>query len=456
MSEHKVPLRTKILYGVGDVAVNIKTTSLNQFLLFYYADVLLVAPTLIGAALFVGKVWDAITDPIMGYVSDTTRSVWGRRRPYVAAAAVPIGVCYYFLFAPPVTSAWALTVYLALAFIFLDTFFTMFATPYMAWGAELARDYHDRTVVVQVRGLFGVLGGVLGATLPVLIAQQFADQRVGYSRMALMLGLLMAVSALITGLGVKDQPQPQAPKASMRHFIGGLRGTFSNQQFTIVFATFCLMTSASAIGQSIQLIVVKYRLDMYDFFPVIALVFALSFAASFPLWLAISRRIGKHRGLMLGLALSCVTPFGWLIVQPGQQALMLLFMVAGGITTGSLTLAVSQAADVIDVDELVSGEKRAGAYFGIWTLGLKGANAAGTLLGGLLLSVVGYVPQAVQHPDTLWWLVMLVGPVQAVVHLIGLLIFRRMQLTGDQVAEIQAVLNARREEALGPARSAVG
>ena len=182
---------------------------------------------------------------------------------------------------------------------------------------------------------------------------------------------------------------------------------------------------------------------MYDFFPVLALTFALCFAASFPFWLAVSQRIGKTRALRLGLTLGCVAPLGWIIVQPGQRWAMLVFMIVAGAVSGCITLAVSQAADVVDFDELQTGEQRAGAYFGIWAFGLKTANAIGVFLGGVLLSVVGYVPEVVQSPQTLWWLVMLVGPLQSVVTLVGLLVFRRIRFEADDVARIQEALAAR-------------
>ena len=192
-----------------------------------------------------------------------------------------------------------------------------------------------------------------------------------------------------------------------------------------------------------QLIVVKYWLGMYDFFPVLALVFAFCFAASFPVWLKVSQRIGKTRGLRLGLTLGCVAPLGWIIVQPGQRWAMLIFMIFAGAVSGCITLAISQAADVVDYDELQTGEQRADAFFGIWAFGLKTANAIGVFLGGILLAVVGYVPDVVQSPDTLWWLVMLVGPLQSAVTLFGLLVFRRIHFEADDVARIQEALAAR-------------
>ncbi|HVO22031.1 MAG TPA: MFS transporter [Candidatus Margulisiibacteriota bacterium] len=447
----EIPWRTKLLYGVGEITLSAKNAALNQFLLFFYADIVLLSPALVSAAIFIAKLWDAVTDPVMGYVSDTTRSRWGRRRPYVAVSAIPLGICFFFLFTPPHTNPLRLFGYLLLIYILLNTFFTIFATPYIAWGAELAEDYHERTTVVQVRSLFGVLGGVMGATAPVAIASRFGDQRSGYGAMAALLGVIMAAAVLLTAGGVREPQRAHIVTPSFAHFFHGLRLTFRNRDFRIVFITFCLVTVAASLGQAIQLIVVKYWLQMYDFFPMIALTFALSFAGSFPVWLRVSRRIGKRKAMLSGLLLGCVVPLGWVIVQPGQRLAMLVFMLLAGTVTGSLTLVMSAAVDVVDFDELETGERREGAYFGIWTLGLKAMSACGILLSGALLQLVGYVPDQVQDPRTMWWLVLMVGPLQSVVHFVGLLMFRRFRFEAADVARVQAELRARRSGQGAPA-----
>lgn len=446
----QVPLRTKLLYGSGELGLALKTESLNRFLMFFYTDTLRVSPTAVGVMMLLGKAWDAVTDPAMGYLSDTTRSRLGRRRPYVLIGAVPMGICYYFLFNPPSLSPSGLLWYLLGMSLVLYTFFTIFTVPYLAWGAELTTDYHERTIIVQVRALLGLVGGVAGSAVPMMIVAGYVDARAGFAAMALAIGIVIGVTTLLPGVTVRDDGRDRLPSASLQHFVGGLRHTFANREFRIIFVTFCLMTVSAAMGTAIQLIVVKYRLQMFDQFPLLAVTFGICLALSFPFWMALSKRIGKSSAMRVGLGLGCIVPLGWVVVQPGQLGMMLLFMAVAGVVTGSLTLAASQAMDVVDYDELITGEQRAGAYFGIWAFGLKLATAIGQFLGGVLLDVVGYVPDAVQDPDTLWWLVMLVGPLQSVVTLCGLLVFRRINFDAADVERVQAALAARRAAPANP------
>jgi glycoside/pentoside/hexuronide:cation symporter, GPH family len=447
MQPRAVPLRTKVFYGLGELGLSLKTESLNRFLMFFYTDTLRLSPTAVGLMILLSKGWDAITDPAMGYVSDTTRSRWGRRRPYVLLGALPMGLCYSLLFSPPLLSPQSLLWYMLGLSLALYTCFSIFTVPYYAWGAELARNYHDRTAVVQVRALLGLVGGVAGAAVPMMIVDRYTDPRTGFAAMAVAIGVVIAASTLLPGATLRDHGRDRLPDASLAHFLGGLRHTFSNRDFRIIFVTFCLMTVSAAMGTAIQLVVVKYRLQMYDRFPLFALTFGISLALSFPLWMALSRRLGKSRAMQVGLLLGCIAPLGWVVVQPGQAGLMIAFMIVAGAVTGSLTLAASQAIDVVDLDELHTGEQRAGAYFGIWAFGLKLATAVGMFLGGALLDVVGYVPDVTQDPATLWWLVMLVGPLQSVVTLLGLLVFRRVRFDAAELERVQAALEARRAAA---------
>jgi len=155
----------------------------------------------------------------------------------------------------------------------------------------------------------------------------------------------------------------------------------------------------------------------------------------------------KRRALLFALQISCVTPYGWLLMRPGARWGMVLFFLIVGLTTGSLTLAVSNAVDMIDHDELQTGERREGAYFGLWSLGLKSMNALGVLIGGVLLGWIGYHPDVAQQPATIFWLQMIIAPLPATINLIGYLIFRRYPFEPADMERIQAELTARRQRA---------
>ena len=146
--------------------------------------------------------------------------------------------------------------------------------------------------------------------------------------------------------------------------------------------------------------------------------------------------------MLSGLLLGVVAPWDGSSSSPASAARCWCSWCVAGVLTGSLTLVMSSAIDVVDFDELETGERREGAYFGIWTLGLKLMSACGILLSGALLQVVGYVPDQPQSANTMWWLVMMVGPLQSAVHLVGLLIFRRFRFEAADVARVQAALRS--------------
>ncbi len=457
MAPREVPIRTKLLYATGEITSGAKNAVLNQFLLFFYTDVIHLAPLLVGAAIALAKCWDAITDPVLGYLSDTTRSRWGRRRPYIVAAAIPLGILFALLFSPPVRSPSVTFLYLLGIYALLNTAFTVFLAPYHAWGAQLVSDYHERTTLVQIRFLFGLVGAIIGTAVPVWLASQYGgDVRQGYHAVGIGIGMLLTVAALVPGLTVRETVRAEIADASFSHFLQGLRRTVANRDFRVVFITFCMLTVAGALGEAVRVHVVKHWLKMEDFYPMIGLTFALAFTASFPLWFGLSKRFGKRQTMLGGLVLGWFVPLGWLLVQPGQRGAMLVFMVAAGLASGVVTLITSSAIDVIDFDEYETGERREGAFFGVWTFGLKLSSACGIMLSGAFLWLLGYSVERADDPNVMWWLLMLVGPLQVLVNIIGFVLFRSFRFEQAHVEGIQAVLAERRNARLEPSRATAG
>lgn len=442
----RLPFRTKLLYGAGEVAVSAKSVALGQFLLFFYVDIVQASPVAVGVALFIGRLWDAVTDPVVGYLSDTAHTRWGRRRPFVLGAAIPMAMAFYLLFRPPGWSDFGVFAYLLFTYLAAMTVFTLYATPYLAWGAELTDDYHERTAVVQTRALFGVLGALSGAAIPVAVANQFSEARTGYAVAAGVLAVVVGIAGLCTGLGVRESMRTFPVQPSFAHFMSGFRRTFANREFRSIFAVFCGMTLAGSIVNAVQLFVIKYSLGLYESFPFIALAFGCAFVMSFPVWARLSRHVGKHQALLYGLCLGCVVPWGWFILPPGDLLAMIVFAATGGFAMGSVTLAMSSAIDAIDWDELRTGERREGAYFGIWTLGLKTMSGLGALIGGWCLWLLGSDPAQGLSPSSAWRLLWILGPLQAVVHAVAFLFLRGQRWGSAELARVQEILAQRRQQ----------
>ena len=254
MSE-KLPMKTKILYGIADLGIALLTSSIQFFLLFYYTDIAGINPGLAGTALLVGKfTWDAINDPVFGYLSDRTRSRWGRRKPYMLLGAIPFGLSIWLLFSLP-PGLVGVKAFLAVlgSFLLADTTQTLVSVPYYALSAELTYDYDERTSLISIRMIFTVLGYILGAAATTAVAGMFMNmgwsKTAAYSGMGAIFGVVAIITMLVTVLGVKETPRPDLMPAKMA-LKQQLRHVFNNKPFvqfmimsTIISISFTLLTA---------------------------------------------------------------------------------------------------------------------------------------------------------------------------------------------------------------------
>ena len=251
----KLPLKTKIAYGVADLGISLLTASIQFFLLFYYTDILGIDPGLAGTALLVGKLtWDAINDPVFGFLSDRTRSRWGRRKPYMLLGAIPFGLTIWLLFSLPAGMTGA-TAFLAVlgSFLLVDTTQTLVSVPYYALSAELTYDYDERTSLISIRMIFTVVGYIMGAAATTLLAGIFMNmglaKTAAYSCTGAVFGVIAIITTLVTTLGVKETPNPDLVPAKMPA-MSQIKHVFKNRPFvqymimsTIISISFTLLTS---------------------------------------------------------------------------------------------------------------------------------------------------------------------------------------------------------------------
>jgi GPH family glycoside/pentoside/hexuronide:cation symporter len=392
-----------------------------------------------------------VNDPVTGYLSDRTRTRLGRRRPFLIGAALPLGLTFGLLWSPPShlgpTTAF---LYMLFAFILLDTFFTLYATPYLALGAELSRDYHERTQISAWRAFFHVLGLFAGGVIPGVVIASWADARpTGFAVMGFGTGAFMALVAVLTGSFAREMP-PEAQEReqlSWRAFSGGMAATLRNPPFRVMIATFAMILIAGGLNQTMVPYAFTYWLRRPTAVQGVIAVYLAASVLSLPLWTRLAHRLGKDRALRLCMLWATVVLFSLPVaLSPEMSDLRLgcLLVLAGLGNGGWAVLPVAITADIVDHDELDTTQRREGAYFGIWTLVMKlsGGLAAGVV--GVTLQLLHYVPNQPQAPGTLLGIKLLYGPIPAMFMLMALLIFLRFPLTRERHREIQVALASRR------------
>jgi GPH family glycoside/pentoside/hexuronide:cation symporter len=442
----KLSKREIFTYGLPRSCVAMMLISVSIYLPKYYTDTLLLAPALIGWTFMIGRIWDGITDPLMGYLSDRTKSKMGRRRPYLLLSALPIGIAYYFLWSPPQgLGKTELFFYVTILYLLTFTFWTIFTIPHTSLGAELTMDYHERTVLTGVREALGAFGVLLGTAAPAILAIFILDQQKVYSIVAAVVGCLAAIFILICFLNVKEDPkfQLKRPLPLKKSFTV----MFKNRPFRILVLLVMMCYIGYAFVPILTLYVGDYVVKTPKVAPLVIITYLLCTVVSIAFWTRLSKRIGKKKALARGLLLSSIAFALTTYYHEGTWLAWLLLAAATGTGYGSLlAITPSMMADVIDLDELHTGNRREGAYFGIWHFVDKAAMGITAFLGLQALGFLGYVPNQEQTLVVIWGLKALYCILPAICIGAAYFILRYYPIDFQEHCRIRAEIEAKNAE----------
>ncbi len=453
MQAERLSVGTKLAFGAGDVSPAIVAAINGFFLNAFLLDVAGLRPAAAGAIFLIVKIWDAVNDPLMGFLSDRTRTRWGRRRPWLLFAAVPFGVLFFLQWVvPPFTDAGKFWYYLVVA-IFLDAAYTAVNVPYAALTPELTHDYDERTSLSSYRMSFSILGGVLAAFFHTIIVGKFQDVFQGYLASAAVWAFFIIVPNFITFAFTREthfqEDRPKGPG-----LVDGLRIAFRNRPFVLVTIIYLLSWLSIQFVQTNLILYVRYWIGAESSFGALILAVQGSAFAFVLLWAQVSRRIGKQRTYYMGMTfwiLVCVVLF---LVQPGQVALLfaLAVLAGGGVSIGYL-IPWSMLPDVIELDELETGQRREGIFYGFFVFLQKLGISLGLALSNFALEAAGYItptPGAAppdQPAAVLLALRVFVSLAPAAVLLVSFLAVRAYPITRERHAAIRAELASRRQSA---------
>ena len=409
---------------------------------FYTGDMGLSLSAVANVLLF-ARLFDVVTDPIMGYVSDRTNSRWGRRRPWMVCALPFMMLGIYRVFLPPDgAGVWYLFSWMMVLWIG----WTMLLIPYYAWAAELSEDYHERTRITGWRAVMGSIGGIAAQVIPFVALVGFGFG--GTANVMTMLGIaLMVIVPVCIGLTVWRVPEKPAPQTRRVPVVAGLRAMWGNRPFRLLVLGFVLSSIAMSVVMPLYIFYVEFIVQESPAkVPYLVIISSTAGFLGIPFWVWLSRHIDKHRSWMAGMLTLASFSLVYLFLGPGDFWLMLPFIFVMGWATGAFqALPNSMKADVIDLDTSVTGENRAALFFSAWSLVMKLASSVGGWLALQSLAWFGFdASNGAQNTEqALFGLRLTIGVLPASLFVLAVIVVWRYPITRDQQQRVRELIERR-------------
>jgi len=440
----RLPTATILLFSAPALGQGFMFLFTGMYLLKFSTDVLHIAPGVMGVIFFASRLWDAVSDPLAGYLSDRTRSRLGRRRPWLIAGAVPVGIVFYAMWAPPLAlgPGDALSLWMGAAIILFYTGMTVFNMPHDSLAAELTDSYRDRNRIFGIRRAFFGVGSVLVFAAVAWLSSSDEPRRDAQA-FAAAAAVVTAASMLLTGVLIRERPEFQGRGA--RRPFKAFAEVLQNPHARLLLGVFFLQQVGVGAVTFMAAYYAQYILgDPKAFAPMMGSLFVVSLL-SIPAWIWLGDRFDKKSLILAAMCIVGCALFSLGFLREGDRLLVYAVAMIAGVAIGGLdVLFPSMQADVIDFDELRSDERKEGVYFAAWAFAAKTALGISGMLAGLALGATGYVAGDVQPESVRFAIRAMMSGVPLVTYGAGILLFRRFALTREAHAEIQRTLAGRR------------
>jgi GPH family glycoside/pentoside/hexuronide:cation symporter len=435
-SNSKLPLRTKLLFSTGDLSTSIPLAILMFFQLYFLTDVAGLRPDYAGWAIGASRLWDAVNDPLFGLMSDRIRTRWGRRRVLLLFGAVPLGVFFILMWIVPALNQFWLAVYYAMTFILFDTAFTIVHVGYNSLTPEMTSDYDERSSLNGYRMVFSISGTLGAIILATVLGWSITDPRTLYLILGIGLGIVSIIPPLVVFSITRERPSEELPESLP---LGqALKQTLGNQPFRMVMGLYLLSWTTASILAAVLIYFANYYLrvpEQANYFVLVAQGSAILFI---PVIVKISQRLDKRRAFMLGSLTWVVVLLGISAIRADQLGLAyLLAALAGfGIAT-AYVVPWSMVPDIVEYDEVRSGQRREGSYYAFASFFQKLATGAALWGMGQALALTGYItplpsaPLPAQPQAAVTAIRVFMGPVPAVLLFLAVLFAWKYPITRE-------------------------
>ncbi len=446
--KEKLPFITNILYGMGDFGFSMNNSIISAFFSVFLVTLVGVAPGLVAIILFVGRSWDFVNDLLVGYISDRTRTRWGRRRPFLLFGTVPFGLSFLLLWLHPNFGQTGLVIYYSLAYIIYEALATFVYMPYFALTPELTSDYDERTKLTSFRMMFNITGSLTAYILPLLIVGNDWTQATSRNViiMAVAAGALAAAPYFGVFFGTKEKKEYQSEK--LPKFWPSLKAAFKNKPF--VFGALMYLATWMAIiviESNLQFFILHIiRRQSQNIIIMVSIFVTAIFAL--PFWNWVSKNWNKRRAYIIGVGFWSMVMIVLIFMNPQTPfwLILILCVLAGiGVSAGQV-LPWAIIPDAIEWEEWHTGERNEGIFYSLVTLLGKIGMAIAQPLSLLVLQISNLQTgqDAVQPPSALLGIRLVVGPIPAMFLIAGILIAIFYPLERTQHRQIVDDLRTRR------------
>lgn len=438
-------------YGAPGVGAGYMYLLINLYIMKFSTDVLLIAPAIMGTIFGVSRVWDAISDPLVGYLSDRTHSeLLGRRRFWLLLSIIPVSLAFIMVFSPPASlqGGW-LIAWMAVGVIGFYSAMTLFIVPHMSLGAELTTNYHERSRLFGLRHAAFTIGSILALVSMQLLINAEAESEAAVREVAFELSVMAAVvTGLLIGFAVLRLRERKDFEGRVNQSpFGAFKDVWQNHHARLVLVvSFIESVGGAAIGL-LTLYVAQYIVGRPELTAAFILCYMIPSTFSVPMWIPLSKRFGKVRLWMFSMGLTGLS-FGGMFLLPfidmGLRVPLISVLAAfAGLAAGcGGTVSPSIQSDIIDYDEYITGERKEGSYFAAFNFVQKGAVGVMILITGYVLQFSGFVPNQEQTMTVQVSIAFLYGILPLVCYTIGMIMFARFSLDEAAYDKMRAEMNS--------------
>ncbi len=423
---NRLSLRTKLLFSTGDLSTSIPLAILMFFQLYFLTDVARLRPDYAGWAVGAGRIWDAINDPLFGLLSDRIRTRWGRRRVLLLFGAVPLGLSFMLMWIVPGLGQLGLAIYYALVFILFDTAFTLVHVGYNSLTPEMTSDYDERSSLNGYRMVFSISGTLGAIILATVLGWSIKDQRLLYGLIGFILGLVAMIPPLVVFSITRERPAEELPEPlPMRQAI---QSTLSNYPFRLVMGLYLLSWTTASILAAVLIYFATYYLrvpEQANYFVLLAQGMAILFI---PVVVWLSRRLDKRRAFILGAATWIVVFLGIFSLRADQVTLGYVLAALSGLGIATAyVIPWAMVPDIIEYDQLRTGQRREGSYYSFASFFQKLATGLAIWGIGQALAWANYITpglgeaQPIQPPQAIQVIRIFAGPVPAILLILAII-----------------------------------